>query len=200
MPVTIHLDLADAATPQLNAMRKALGSLGLRQRVTRAVGNTIKARLILINGQRPNALGGKRTNFYQRAANSLTAEADATGGTVTIRQRGFRYQVKGGTVRASGKASAVTGRPIRFLTIPINPVAHGKVPSDFRTTPLFLLRSKEKNQVYLARSIGRGKSARVEVLYILKSSVTKAPDPTILPPEAELRAAVVEQIKDTLSR
>ena len=163
---------------------------GVMAQATRTVGNLVKDHLIRLNAQRPNALGGNRTNYYARAARGVLIEPPA--GLVTIVQRGFRYQVKGGTIRPSGRLSLITGKPITHLTIPISPKAHGKNPSDLG--PLFLLRSKERNQAYLARQQGRGKNAGIELLYVLKSSVTHHADPALLPSQQDVHAALHEAL------
>ena len=164
---------------------------GVMAQATRTVGNLVKDHLIRLNSQRPNALGGKRTNYWARAARATAM--DPAAGTVTITRRGFRYQVKGGTIRASGRLSMVTGKPITRLAIPIHAKAHGMNPSELG--PLFVLRGKDENRAYLARTQGRGKNAKLELLYVLKRSVTHKPDPTLLPDERTLNEAVRAELK-----
>lgn len=136
--MNLTLQVFDGATARLRRLAKKVDNL--LAPVTRTVGSAVKAHLVRLNAQRPNALGGKRTNYWTRAARATAR--DPAAGTVTIARRGFRYQVKG-TIRPSGRLSLITGKPITRLAIPISPKAHGKNPS--KLGPLFLLRSKANN-------------------------------------------------------
>lgn len=194
----ITLNVSETVSARLRRLAQKVGA-GIQAQATRVVGNAVKAHLIVINRQRPNALGGKRTNYYAHA--SRGAVIDRQAGTVTIVQRGFRHQVKGGTIRPSGRISAITGKPITHLAIPIHKEAHGFVPSDDKFKgKLFLLRSEERNQALLARQKGRGKRATLEFLYVLKTSVTKQPDPTLLPERTAIHAAIHAELKKYLER
>lgn len=187
--MNLTLQVLDGATARLRRLTKKVDNL--LAPVTRTVGSAVKAHLVRLNAQRPNALGGKRTNYWARAARATAM--DPAAGTITIAQRGFRYQVKGGTLRASGRLSLVTGKPITRLAISISPKAHGMNPSELG--PLFVLRGKDENRAYLARTQGRGKNAKLELLYVLKRSVTHKPDPTLLPDERTLNEAVRAALK-----
>ncbi len=198
---TILINIKDNVTPRLEKLIAKLGSTWVQDVATRAIGSTVKAHLILINGQRANALGGKRTNFYAKAGRSVRMIVGGDHGEVVVVARGFRYQLKGGTIRPSGCLSAITGKPIRHLVIPIHAEAHGRTPSDNRFNGnLFVLRSKEKNQAYLARPKGRGKRKELVFLYVLKASVTKKPDPSVMPTTADLNAAVHTALKKGLRK
>ena len=146
--MNLTLQVLDGATARLRQL--AQKGDNLLAPVTRIIGSTVKAHLVRLNAQRPNALGGKRTNYWARAARATAM--DPAAGTVTITRRGFRYQVKGGTIRASGRLSMVTGKPITRLAIPIHAKAHGMNPSELG--PLFVLRGKDENRAYLARTQG----------------------------------------------
>lgn len=191
--MNITLTLSDGATAHLQQLAKRQEDL--RAQATRTLGNCVKEHLIRLNAQRPNALGGNRTNYYARAARATAINPQA--GTVTIASRGFRYQLKGGTLRPSGRLSLLTGRPITRLAIPIHAKAHGKNPSDFG--PLFLLQSKAENRAYLARTTGRGKAAKLELLFDLKASVTHKPDPTLLPDARTISQAIHTAFKKLLA-
>ncbi len=187
--MNLTLQVLDGATARLRQLAKKVDNL--LAPVTRIIGSTVKAHLVRLNAQRPNALGGKCTNYWARAGRATAM--DPAAGTVTITRRGFRYQVKGGTLRASGRLSMVTGKPITRLAIPIHAKAHGMNPSELG--PLFVLRGKDENRAYLARTTGRGKNAKLELLYVLKRSVTHKPDPTLLPDERTLNEAVRAELK-----
>ncbi len=196
---TITVNIKDGVTPHLEKLIETLGSKKLTQTITQSIHDRIQSHLILVNGQRANALGGKRTNFFAKAADSMALIIGADKGQVVIRYRGFRYQLKGGTIHPSGCLSAITGKPIRHLAIPIHAEAHGKRPSDLGGN-LFVLRSKEKNQAYLARPKGRGKNKELIFLYVLKTSVSKKPDPSVLPTQADISAAVHKGLQHLFRR
>lgn len=58
--------------------------------------------------------------FWQGAADSTEVDKQTEGSTayVVVRQKGVRLHWKGGTVRPTGKPSAVTGKPTKSLLIP----------------------------------------------------------------------------------
>lgn len=192
--MNITITLSDGATAHLQQLAKRQEDL--RAQATLTLGNCVKEHLIRLNARRPNALGGKRTNYWARAGRRATA-IDPAAGTVTITRRGFRYQVKGGTIRPSGRLSLLTGKPITRLAIPIHAKAHGMNPSELG--PLFVLKSKAENRAYLARTTGRGKNAKLELLFALKASVTHQPDPTLLPDARTLSQAIHTAFKKLLA-
>lgn len=192
--MNIAITVSETVSARLKRLAHKVGT-GIQAVATRAVGNAVKAHLLVINRQRPNALGGKRTNYYAKASRGVVISAEA--GEVVIAQRGFRHQVKGGTIRASGRLSLLTGKPITHLAIPIHAEAHGKNPSEIKGK-LFVLRSKERDQALLVRTVGKGKRARMEFLYVLKTSVTKQADPTLLPTRETIHAAVHTNLRKYL--
>lgn len=53
-----------------------------------------------------------------------------------------------------------------------------------------IIRSAARNQALLARRKGRGKNARIELLYVLKTSVRKSPDLALLPDRTSVHEAI----------
>lgn len=187
----ILIDVKETVSARLKKLAGRLSASSLNAAAGNSVRNTVREHLIRFDAQHPNALGGKRTHYYARTArNHIRFNSSEQGATIRIARRGFRYQVKGGTIRPSGRISAVTGRPITRLAIPIDARAHGCVPSDFGGE-LFLLRSKERNGAFLVREAGKGKRRSLEFLYVLKHSVSKGPTPGVMPARREVLDAVL---------
>lgn len=80
---------------------------------------------------RQNALGGPSTGYWATVRNSAAAEVDGGAVTVSLTGVGLRMKYEGDVIRPSGRVSTVTGKPIKFLSIPVDAQAHGKVPAEF---------------------------------------------------------------------
>lgn len=123
MSAGIQIRLSDGATP---VVRGVLGQLPIERTgpvAGRAASNLIRQHLVARNSTHPNKLGGKRTQFWSRAARSIAQEATADGARISINQVGLRLQLMGGTVRPKpGK---------RYLTLPAVPEAHAMLAGEF---------------------------------------------------------------------
>ena len=96
---------------------------------------------------------------------------------------GLSHKITGGTIRAKRR---------KFLTIPIDPKAHGLTAKTFARTiaPLF----KAKGMLmYVDEQV-----ADVKPAYALKKSVTHRPWPNALPPEASYLDAFLNEALDSL--
>lgn len=94
----------------------------------------------------------------------------------------FYYKVHGGTITAKNK---------RFLTIPVNPLAHGKKASELEAyvgIKLSLVPNKEKNKAFLMGNINGEDTA----MYVLKRSIHVDPWPNAVPQESEIKAKATE--------
>jgi hypothetical protein len=114
--------------------------------------------------------GRINTNWFKLVESSWNMEkANGAGVTISNGTLGFSHKVTGGTIRAKRK---------RFLTIPIDPRAHGRSAADFASKfgKLFAVKG------VLAISDGEG---GIKPIYALRKSVTHAPWPGALPPERE---------------
>ena len=147
-----------------------------------------------------NKLGGTTTNYWLRA--SQASVATATGSDITIvvdaiKVRGIRrHYTGGGTIRPSGRISEITGKPIRYLTIPINAAAHGKTVAMMRALGVDLYR---KGSALFAKS-GNTRSDSDVAMFALKKSIgPQTPNPAIIPtPQQyfETVALVVKNLTD----
>jgi hypothetical protein len=116
------------------------------------------------------------TGWSMQQPNSYTASF--VNGTV-----GLAHKVTGGTIRAKRK---------KFLTIPVDPKAHGLDAKTFARTiaPLFQARGM---LMYVDEQ-----TADVKAAYALKKSITQRPWPGALPPEASYLDAFVNEALDSL--
>lgn len=90
------------------------------------VNDAFVAHFTKLQATRPNKLGGKRTNYWAECARSTKTTPTGSEVQVVVSQEGIRRHYKGGPpIKPSGRTSEVTGNPIRALTIPIHPAAHG---------------------------------------------------------------------------
>lgn len=166
-------------------VRAAIAPARLNPVIGRAAVNTITAHLRRLNRERPNALGGKRTNYYATAARGTSfALVGDNEVVVSIAQRGIRQRVFGGTLRP---------RAAKFLTIPAIPEAYGKRAREIPGLEFALLGGKPA----LVRPVAGGEP---EVVFWLRRSVTQRPDPTVLPEAATLRADIVRAVESTVAR
>lgn len=116
------------------------------------------------------------TGWSMRQPNSYTASF--VNGTT-----GLAHKVTGGTIRAKRK---------KFLTIPVDPRAHGLTAKNFarNIAPLFIA----KGMLMFVDE----ETADVKAAYALKKSITQSPWPGALPPEASYLDAFVNEALDSL--
>lgn len=96
---------------------------------------------------------------------------------------GLAHKVTGGTIRAKRK---------KFLTIPVDPKAHGLDAKTFARTIAPLFQAKGM-LMYVDEQ-----TADVKAAYALKKSITQRPWPGALPPEASYLDAFVNEALDSL--
>lgn len=99
--------------------------------VEAAAAGAVEAHLDAEYVPRRNALGGTPTGYWSRVRGSIQSSHDGDSATVAISGPGLRMKWEGGVIRPSGRTSTVTGKPIRFLSIPVDAQAHGKLPAMF---------------------------------------------------------------------
>lgn len=168
---------------------RAIAPARINPVIGRAASNTTVAHLRRLNQERPNALGGRRTNYYAGAARGTSfAVVDDSTVVVSIAQRGIRQRVFGGTIKP---------RQAKFLTIPVHPLAHGKRAREFGD--LEIVFGAGGRPVALARKAS-GTRRFGEILFALRRSVTQRPDPSVLPANATLRADIVRAVESAVAR
>lgn len=167
----------DEVTPDLRRLLKlAARDGGLRAVIGRAGANVLRKHFRGRNLNNPNKLGGARTNFWSRVAESV--HAPRTSGTrivIPINHPAIAQKVFGGTIRA---------RKARNLAIPIAPEAYGKSPRVFDGLGFAMTAAGVK--LLGTRAAG----GLFHALYVLKRSVSQRPDPEALPKDSEVADAI----------
>jgi hypothetical protein len=171
-------------------LASALRPAAINPVIGRAASNTVVAHLRRLNNERPNQLGGKRTNFYASAARGTSYSVISdTEVTVSIAHVGIRQRFFGGKIVPTG------GR--KFLTIPAAAEAHGKRAREF--SDLEVVFGMGGRPIGLARK-AQGKRQFGTILFRLVRSVNQRPDPSVLPDKATIAAACTAAGKSHIER
>ena len=172
--------------------RRLLGALApgrINPVIGRAATNATVAHLRAKNASSPNALGGRRTNYYAGAARATSfAVVSDTEVVIGVAQIGIRQRFFGGTIRP---------RTAKFLTIPVAPEAHGKRAREFGD--LEVIFGRGGRPIGLARK-AQGTRRFGVMLYRLARSVTQRADPSVLPTSATLGTAITTAVQSTVAR
>lgn len=172
--ITIKLT-RDEITPDIRRLLRDVrpeGSLG--KVLGRAGANALKSHFRKRN-RTPNRLGGKRTHFWSRVAESVQNPRAGSGQiAIAVSHPHIAQKVYGGTIKPT-KA--------RNIAVPLKPEAHGKSPRVI-TGLRFALMGKTK-------LLGlREDGGAFRALYVLKPSVHQGADPDALPPAREVSDAL----------
>lgn len=171
------------AESKLQALRLAINPQALNEAAGRSVATSVRDHLYNLNSARPNALGGRRTNYYAGAADSTHMEAAPDKATVTVSQTGFALRFHGGTV---------TPVNAKMLTIPVNPAAYGMRAREFPDT--FVWRDKDTKSAFIADAPGNV----LRLLFLLTDSATIPEDPSLLPSDSNLESSAIDGIRNYL--
>ena len=147
----------------------------------------------------PNKNHWPTTNFWQRAAQTVTSEATDNGVAINVNQVGVAQRYYGGDIYP---------RDHLFLTIPARSAAYGRTAGDFsnltvtygrngafalvESLPGKISAGKKGAQAAEADDAGGG------ALFWLVRSVRQDPDPTVLPNESEIAQAAKAAIASLL--
>jgi len=146
-----------------------------------------------LNAARPNKLGGKRTDYWTQA--SRLTYSSVSGGTITVRvdKVGVRRHLLGGPPITPKGTSEITGRAIKFLTIPIHPSAHGRTVGQLRAQGINLYPAGGT----LRQQIGDKRADSDPKLYALaKRTKAAQPDPSVIPTVDEIARAADEALNE----
>jgi len=186
----------DDITPDLRRILKSITPGGALGKVLgRATANALRSHFRSLNASRPNKIGGKRTNFWSRVAESVQNPQTQAGGiTVAISHPHIAQRLFGGTISPRKKKS---------LAIPTSPKSYGTyariypgklafIPGTGGTTRGYLVEGQEQTITRGKRKGGKRTIPKPggALLYVLKSSVTQRPDPSVLPKSATISAAL----------
>jgi hypothetical protein len=210
--IAYKIETTDLATPALRRLALGLAPARVNPLVGRAVRNASVEHFRELNSSRPNHLGGARTNYYLGAARGTNFTADEAGATISIAQVGIRQRYYGGRITAGKSISRLTGRPTRFLTIPVHPLAHGHRASEFELELVYnhngapvALATKSTLGVQIKQT-KNGKITKVatgrrgEIMYLLRRSIMQQADPSVLPAPDRLYGAAISRLNSHLER
>jgi len=143
----------------------------------------------------PNRLGGKRTNYWRRIADSVqNPEIEPRAVTITIGDPTFGQKLFGGRI---------TAKNAKNLSLPVDPLAHGRTVAVFKQETgieLFFFRPKARGLgKYLAGKNEDGSSG-IRVFYRLTPFVDQKPDPEALPKDAVFDAALLDETEKYVAR
>lgn len=131
---------------------------------------------------KPNRYGMPKTNYYDEAAKSVSAETAGSSAVITIDHPGIAKHYEGGTVMPKNKA----------LAIPIDPSVAGIWPSEL-PGELDLIWPKTSSHGFLKDP------TTSDLLYLLISRAEISADETVLPPDAAIVASVENALTEMFS-
>lgn len=194
MSIAISIQASDGISPVTRRVLRAIEPARLNPVIGRSANNTIREHLFGLNQTRPNQLGGRRTNFYTGAARATQFKVVSDSEiVVSINQVGIAQRYYGGTIKP---------KSAKYLTIPARAEAHGKRAREFPDLEV-LRRGDGKGEPFaLARKVNGkgGAKGGGEILFWLKKSITQRADPTVLPSNAVLGAAVQADVTAVVYR
>jgi hypothetical protein len=193
MSLGISIDLRDTLSPTLARLRRGIEPKQLAPTIGEAGVRGYKRHFARLNRERPNRLGGKRTNYYAAAARGTNFQVVSDGVVIGIDQPGIRLRYFGGTIRPKpGKT---------YLTIPVHPAAHGKTAREFDLEVIF---GKGGRPIALATkgraAKGNGRARLGEIYFLLLREVTVKEDPSVLLRPDELAGQILPEAQAYLER
>ena len=214
MKVTI--DIIDNTATLLARVGSPATVKGLNRAMAEEVKDYAKKWFVRLNSERPNKLGGKRTNFYNQIAKSVNTQQTSGGFTLGMAHVGLRQRWKGGRITAgsSGRVNPKTGKVPTLLTIPACAEAYGRRAGDFNNLRFALLGGvpalieAEASKISFGKRGVKRKGSTLEVaagkkrkvFYWLKKSVWQDPDPSVMPTDVEFAAVAAEAARSYVNR
>lgn len=205
MAASIQIELQDQATPLATRLVAQLAPEQIVKAAAPAVVNKVRRHFFDLNRERPNKLGGKRTNFWNQAARSTNSRVSGSDLVVSVNHVGVRQRLEGGQIRPTG------GR--RYLTVPAIAEAHGTRAGEWSNLKFGFAFDRQGNirpalieaQSTALKFGGKRKDGSRKVtataregggaVFWLLRRVTQRPDPTVIPSPQELREAAVDGVR-----
>ena len=185
--MALTIQLSGSSIPFLGKLKNGLPRSRMNLLAAQSMRVAIQRHLYGLEKTRPNKMGFPRAHWWEMAGNRTTATANESYGEVSVALEGFRYQYEGGTIRPIN---------VKALTIPIHPDAYGQRARKFKLHFVPAGASANDRTVgYLVRNDGKSVD---DWYYVLKSSVSKGPDHSVIPPEDALRKAATDGVKAQL--
>ena len=133
----------------------------------------------------PNRFRVTPTGYWQKAGRATKSSSSGDTVNIVVDEKGEpglvgvrRHYTGGGTIKPSGRISEITGKPIQYLTIPINGAAHGKTVAMMKALGVDLYR---KGSALFAKSGGTRSDSDVAMFALKKSVGPQTPNPAIIP-------------------
>ena len=185
--ISVTVDTREAVA-KLAAARGVLEARrAIHDAAANAVAVQVRAWFISRNSQKSKHT---RSQYWAQAAEAVSAEADAESGRVVVRHPGTAWHRYGGTISA---------KPGKALAIPLRDEVYGVWPSEQfpSRADAFVWRSPKGKAFLVARQDKGVKSGKrtLRILYLLLKSVTKGPDPSVLPEESAMSAAASAAVR-----
>lgn len=140
-----------------------------------------------------DARGGQ--SYWKEAAKRVETASTQDGAAVSINHRGVRLHYYGGTVYPTGRPSAVTGKPTKRLLIPTE-----ESPLRKRRVALYELGLDKKAVHVEGGKLIADMGGVPVVLGLLARKAEHPADPTVLPGEADMAAALHTGASKALKR
>lgn len=206
MSLSIKIELRDKSISELEELEMNLQPKEVNTAVARGGQNFLKAHFYKLDSQRANQMGGKRTHFYGQAARSVTQEIVTDGVLFSINQVGIRQRLEGGTILPKG-SNPKTGKKIQYLTIPARAEAYGRRAGEFnnlsvlwgKNGPVALVENYATKVRKTKKGLKSGGETGGLVMYWLVPKVAQKKDPSVLPTNEELRAALLQEVRKALA-
>lgn len=194
--MSVTIDIRDTVSPALRNLALAMQPAQINPVVGRAGVNVIKEHYRFLEQARPNALGGKRTNFWAQCARSTHFQLLPDGALISVSQVGAAQRFYGG--RITPKA----GR--KYLTIPARAEAYGMRAREFANLHFEITEAGPALVQGYASQIRRTKKGKTKfvsetdpgVMFWLRRSITQQADPSTLPAPNDLSNAVMADVTE----
>jgi hypothetical protein len=190
--IGIHIFDAGAKVKLSRALGMAKNPRAVMLGAAREGGNRLKKHFREKDRSEANKLGGRRTHYWNRVAQSVSAPVAVRPETVVINitDPTFAQKLFGGVIRA---------KRVKNLAIPQEKDAYGRGPAVFeKETGLKLIFIKSGDHALLATR--RSLSQFLQIEYLLTPSVKQDKDPTALPAEPEFTNAVIDRAQTIAQR
>lgn len=200
------LDITDRVSPLLRELAGFATSGELERAAEQGAVVVVRDHFFKLNAERPNQLGGRRTNFWTATGRSVSSNSQPGTVEININQVGFRQRLQGGWIRPTG------GK--KYLTIPAVAEAHGRRASEFSNLRFGFTENKYGNlQPALVEAsatnlkFGRKRkdgSRKTNVtghtggraIFFLSKQVFQQADPSVLPSEAAITDAAIKAVEN----
>jgi hypothetical protein len=200
--VTVSISIAGADAVQKELAKYAgISAEKVASASADKVESVIKRHFFDYGNTNRNKFGAPSTGYWERAARATVTESSGSQILTEVRESKTslvgvrRHYTGGGTIRPKN-TSEITGRAIKFLTIPARAEAHGKTVGTLRATGVNLYRAGGT----LREQTGAKRAPNDPVYFYLAKQVgPMQPNPRILPTDAQFMQAISETVEDILA-